>query len=353
MRDRLLDTAKGLGSIFVIFGHIHTGLTNDILVNFRMPLFFFLSGAALLYSKSNGINIKKKLKALLVPYWIFSLFFLLYWWFVEPLFMPVGHAPIFGGRLGELPCFIQYLINIATAWSMGWAMAYDGALWFLPCMFVAVVSYVTIRKTTGKYAPILYVMCAVIYFIAKGHVPSFPFGVEIAATTLPLIWAGEKIYGKLRDMDTKKGILLATSTLLLSAVIFRVYYPNIDMHTHRFGVWWQFYILAISLIITFVLFCRLLILPKFNIVEWFGRSSIIVMSVHIPLIRLNEYLFTLITGSEASIIRYSLWMSIIETVIITLAVVPFIYVINKYLPFVIGRKRKVASMGTKRYKSHD
>ena len=71
-----IDIAKGLGMLFVIWGHIkHGGLTPAFIYSFHMPLFFFISGMLfnpLKYDKFLPF-VKSRVKRLLVPYVIFLL----------------------------------------------------------------------------------------------------------------------------------------------------------------------------------------------------------------------------------------------------------------------------------------
>lgn len=344
MRDRLIDTAKGFGIILVVFGHINTsGVINELISNFHMPLFFFLSGAVLIYSKSNSINIKKKIKALLFPYWFFSLFFFVYWWFIESKYIvPVPIGPIYSGFLGNLPFVIQYFINILTAWAIGWSMGYDAPLWFLPTMFIAVVSYIIIRKVLGKYSIICCAICASVFFIGGDKIPVMPCGFDIAMRVLPLFWMGEKTYVNLRDMSIIRSAILAVIAFVLYYIIIHFYHPGLSMIGRSFGVWWQFYLMSFLGITSFILLCKILLIPSFNIVEWLGKSSIIILSVHLPMIHLFLwYLLPKITIYNFDIVSQSLWMSLVATIFITLVVLPFIYIINRYLPFIIGRKHKI------------
>ena len=42
-RDAVVDIAKGIGILLVVYGHLHNPI-NTFIYAFHMPLFFFLSG---------------------------------------------------------------------------------------------------------------------------------------------------------------------------------------------------------------------------------------------------------------------------------------------------------------------
>lgn len=52
MRDHLIDVAKGIGILLVVFAHIYKGSCTDFIYLFHMPLFFYLSGATFAFSNS-------------------------------------------------------------------------------------------------------------------------------------------------------------------------------------------------------------------------------------------------------------------------------------------------------------
>lgn len=68
-RIEWIDTAKGLGLIFVILGHLHTPYISSWVYLFHMPLFFFLSGVTFSGGKYTFKQfIVKRLKTLVIPY---------------------------------------------------------------------------------------------------------------------------------------------------------------------------------------------------------------------------------------------------------------------------------------------
>ena len=81
-RNESLDILKGTGIILVVLAHIISRENiNPFIYLFHMPLFFFVSGMTMYYSYKQDIKFKdylsKKVKNILLPYFIFSLI-----WFV-------------------------------------------------------------------------------------------------------------------------------------------------------------------------------------------------------------------------------------------------------------------------------
>lgn len=86
-RVEWIDVAKGVGIVLVSFGHLRNGdgesvwlpaldAPIDAIYLFHMPLFFLLGG--LTFSRRGGFKafLARKAKTLLVPYYVFSLYFL-------------------------------------------------------------------------------------------------------------------------------------------------------------------------------------------------------------------------------------------------------------------------------------
>ena len=67
-RIEWIDIAKGLGLIFLIYGHIANNLFTQWIYTFHSPLFFFLSG--FLFSSRKNFNdfLISKTNSLLIPY---------------------------------------------------------------------------------------------------------------------------------------------------------------------------------------------------------------------------------------------------------------------------------------------
>lgn len=47
-RDKLIDIAKGVGILLVVFAHTYSGILSGAIYYFHMPLFFMLTGCVFL-----------------------------------------------------------------------------------------------------------------------------------------------------------------------------------------------------------------------------------------------------------------------------------------------------------------
>lgn len=138
MKERLdyIDTAKGIGIIFVVFGHhlLEAESFRHWISCFHMPLFFIISGFLFAfrnnYSQTFGNYLIKKLQRLLYPFFVLS-FIVLMWnvFFYHILF----------SSLASQNDISRIFLDTITTYGYH-------ALWFLPCLFYSSVLFYLLRK---------------------------------------------------------------------------------------------------------------------------------------------------------------------------------------------------------------
>ena len=143
-RDLTIDIMKGLGILLVVLGHTYND--SQVIYSFHMPLFFILSGASMSFS-THGFSLARRFKAIIVPYFCFSLLSFIYWLLIESHFRPFDNTPLFEGVLGTFDLRWQQFINIFLAENTVNSFAYNVVLWFLPCLFVADCLYSRMKFT--------------------------------------------------------------------------------------------------------------------------------------------------------------------------------------------------------------
>ncbi len=136
-------------------GHIWFGSVFDYYIHaFHMPMWFILSGYFFDAKKNTKYYILKKMKELLAPYIFFALMYELLWTFM-------GNSQWSG-----------------IIWPNTVQVPLNGALWFLPAMFVVnVVSFLLLKYTPWVIAVII---ITIISFAGSLHVVSLPFSADSA-----------------------------------------------------------------------------------------------------------------------------------------------------------------------------
>lgn len=135
LRDTLIDTAKGVGILLVVFAHIYKGNITDIIYYFHMPLFFILTGCALTYSKNTTIKWERLFSGIITPYLVFSLITFIYWTFFESKYRPTHDNDVIPWLSDIISYKLQQIINIFAAIDTKDAFIYNIVLWYLPCLF--------------------------------------------------------------------------------------------------------------------------------------------------------------------------------------------------------------------------
>lgn len=121
-RDIYLDILKGIGMLCVIYNHCDPVIGKTIISQFHIPLFFVLSGITFGWDDCQGkplsIFLRKKVKSLLLPYYLFGLLDLFIYLIVSP-------------NLFDKEQLLLYILGMRK--SDGYC--FTGALWFLTALF--------------------------------------------------------------------------------------------------------------------------------------------------------------------------------------------------------------------------
>lgn len=145
-RDLTIDTAKGLGILLVIFGHVcHLHPYWSIIYSFHMPLFFLIAGMNYHAEKYPRLLtlLKKRFRTMILPYLFFCLF-------------GIGINLVFqllkGSSLHEIG---DYLIQLpyAIVWMpySKYAQLFNTPLWFVPCLVLLEVMFFFINRIRKQW----------------------------------------------------------------------------------------------------------------------------------------------------------------------------------------------------------
>lgn len=120
-RIEWIDTAKGIGLLLVMLGHLHVPYLSTWIYTFHMPLFFFLSGVVFSGTKYNFKEFTiKRIKSLVIPY--FGLGVVIYLFYVILNLVLREENGLYGTNWEMLKnLFVQ-----KHFWT----------IWFLACLFV-------------------------------------------------------------------------------------------------------------------------------------------------------------------------------------------------------------------------
>ena len=75
-----------------------------------------------------------------------------------------------------------------------------------------------------------------------------------------------------------------------------------------------------------------------KVLSWLGINSLAIMLMHEPVKRVMIKLYSMFVNISMDILRESIIQSIIITIITIITLIPIILFVNKYTPFVLGKK---------------
>lgn len=129
-RVEYIDVARGIGIMLVIIGHIVWGgnyemrgseTISNFIYSFHMPLFFVINGLCIKETKQfNFATIKKMAKAYIIPYIVWTVFFLLAFQFIGTI---RGQGTLFNLKNGQF----AHAVSICGL----------APLWFLLALFIS------------------------------------------------------------------------------------------------------------------------------------------------------------------------------------------------------------------------
>ena len=112
---------------------------------------------------------------------------------------------------------------------------------------------------------------------------------------------------------------------------------NVNMLNHQYNDMILFLIGTFSGIYL-CYFSAIICEKKFkNIFQFLGKNTIIIMGLHEPIKRIVIKIFSIIIKIETPILRKNILFSLAVTISTIIIIVPIIYFINKFFPFIIGK----------------
>ncbi len=269
-QDRLLwvDTAKGLGIILVVAGHVWTrGAFRDAIYAFHMPLFFLLAGYFARPRPMKAFAIRQW-HSMAVPYIAFLLSLAL----VDQL---IEHAR------GHLPLF-------RTWQDAAWALLVGGSelrgpmtiFWFPPCLlFARLIQNALAQKWPDPRDWHWGVVMAVslIFGLSLKQSDFSPLGLLAVPVALVLLWLG----ALWRTMEKDGWLLLAG--LLVGGVALALMQPvPLNMKVGRYGL--PYFSLGLSVALSLGLCAIARILSRVRVLALLGQRSLTIMYCHVAII---------------------------------------------------------------------
>jgi len=328
-----IDTAKGIGIFLVVLGHNSIPpVVFSYFFSFHMPLFFFLSG--FLFSSAANLNFQdfflKKTKTLLAPYLFLGFLVYSYWLAVVQKFSLAN-----SDLLKPLADLLYGSVHLDTIFT---------PLWFLLSLFLTELFFFIIVKKFPKFYLIPVLVLSLIGFLTTfGAFKNLPWSVNTSLIALIFFGLGYYLKNNSKDLinnlTKNRLVVLITIIFLLMSVWFFYLNGTIDMLNNHYQNYLYFVLSAFGGIGIILVISQLI--PNSKVVNFVGKNSLIILALHSIGISLGRSLIgliekiTSITFTDEKSMLFGLFYSMFAILIIT----PVIYLINNYLPWIIGKQK--------------
>lgn len=319
-RDRSIDIFKGIGIIFVVFGHVTRNWSLiDYIWGFHMPLFFFASGFLFTRDKYDGFLsfTKHRINRLIIPYFFFSI-----------IGIGICYISIHTNPVNHDISLLKDSVGILY----GNMNSVTGALWFLTTLFVLESIFYLISFLNNKY---IIFFCAIILHIIglltiSTPYRDLPWGLNLAFIAMPFYALGytcKKHINRIQDLPIYTKIIIIIATLFLSYLFLPITKYNLSMHIFR--DYYGYIPIALIGITTYLTLAKTI--KKNKYLEWLGKNTIVYIALHGIVYQMIIYVIFRLSDLPMLEIRQNLVMCVIITFLDFLILYPFVKTYNRWV----------------------
>ncbi len=267
-----IDLARGIGILLILLGHLPgLGKLGTWIFSFHVPLFFFLSG----YLFKNDLSflpfLKKKAKALLLPYAVLSLGVIAY-----KMLLQLYQKNFTVSKLLRL--FLDFIIQRRS-----------GTVWFLTCLFLVEILFYFASKYLKKYVLLAVVILApvagVIYIHFGG--PALPWNLDASIMAIPFFYIGYLLKKYPQGLQYVFASKWKTALALLACLIVNLglcilnrklgKIETVDMYDSIYGIYPLMLLSAMGGILAIVCLSTMI---QSNVIAHIGANSLIYFGWH-------------------------------------------------------------------------
>lgn len=338
-RIEWIDTAKGIGLLLVMLGHLHVPYMSAWIYTFHMPLFFFLSGVVFSGDKYSFKEFCiKRMKSLVVPYFCLGFVIYLFYVIVNAVVRPEN------GLYGTNMDMLKNLFVQEHFWT----------IWFLACLFVVEILWYWIWKIFSRWSVVPAVasvsICIVGLLRYRLGYGSLPWNFDVALVAQLFFYVGH--YFKCSQLDKKfidemqknRYILCVAITFLINVaagfLCIRLSGQSLDMSIGMYGNEVMTILSALAGILFIILISRKL---NNKFLTYLGQNTMVLFAWHSRIvIVLCGYIYKFLGLFQNGSLFERILYSIVTLVVILVVLIPINEVIKKSkFYFLLGVRRDV------------
>jgi len=346
-RRNWLDWCRVICLYLVILGHtgLHETFLNTYLSNFRMPLFFLLSGYNRKRDLTLGAHFRRDLRTLLLPYAGFWLILYPHWL----LAVAPRHPDLYAlNGLGDavLKPILGLLVGMGQNTTYSYAIS--APLWFLVALFAERSLYNLFVWLLGgsprRMLPVA-AMLPIVAIALHSRGVDLPFSLGSALIAFPLYFTGILVrQGRFEPLAR----ILRSRPELFAVVFFGLLFPiarlngQVDLAMSVLGNSpFLFYPAALLGCLGMVELGLSLNKVTHPALVFLSKGSLVVMSLHLAFIALGKVVFTpfLIPDRQSDGVVASIELSVFAV----LCCLPAVVVVRRFAPWLTGKWRRSAS----------
>lgn len=294
-----IDNAKGILILLMVTGHIfNEGLVRNFIYTFHMSAFFIISGFFIesSFSKNWANILKSKIYTILIPMIFFECFGV-----IDDIYHYGLNQSIFG-----------YLYNFLTF------SPNNHVSWFLQGLLLGEIILIALHKITdNKYLNLIY---SLLFFIVYQFLSNdIKWQRLLSYVLIAIVLMNIGYYLKNYFMQTS--YLLVTLSIIITTLC--SYFNYVEIAHVQIGNPVLFLLGSISGLYTIIQISRLL---NNKLLSYYGKNTLVFMGTQRCYIDLFEFILSVAEGQ------------ILLLVIVVFFETITIYIFNRFIPFLIGKK---------------
>ena len=322
-----LDQLKGFSIILMVYGHNFPAL-EEYIYSFHMPLFFIVAG--MFHPKKMNITIiKKRVQQILIPYFLWSFMLFGFWLFIGRKF---GESALLD--LSITKNFTGIFFAQGDIDYMNWGIP----MWFLPTIFLTFLLFGLILKIKNKYFQYCILFMSIVsgFLIANFYSLFLFWSLDVALVSLFFYSFG--FYAKNYIISNKnKGVFSLIILGVIHVTVSLFLLQKIDMYRSIYG---NEILFLLNSLIGFLFWGSLFKnFSQLKFLVFLGKNTIPILALQARALSFIKLFLFLILG--LSIFEFTEFEKVILTLGQLIILFPILIFINKYIPILNGKNKKI------------
>jgi len=326
-RIKWIDQVRGLSIFLVVYGH-NFPVIEEYIYTFHVPLFFLISGLFHPVLESKNL-ISKRFKSIMIPYFLWSSLLFLFW-----LFFGRFYGDSLEYNLSVLKNFIGIFYAQGGRDYMDWGIP----MWFLPTIFLTFIAFYIIRQIRQLYLQliVLGVFIGIGFMLPNLFHIHFLWSFDVALVALMFYSLGFFLKNYLINLNKSQSWVFVIVFGIIHFTFFSLN-SKVDMYRSIYGNEFFFVMNGVSGTIFYLMLIKSI--PIFKFFSFIGKSTIPILALHLRVLTVIKLVLLVVLG--ITVFKFSELQKVVISIIQILMLIPIIYLINKFIPILNGKFKKV------------